>query len=157
MIDTTDKKIICIIQFNGNISYKDIGKKVGLSTSAVNERLKRLKSEGVIKKHVALINPVSLGLDVCAFVQVLIEAPETEEEFLNIMRQLDEVQECHCITGEYSYLLKVRTESTLKLEELLREKIKTIKGVVRTDTVIALTSPKEEVNIPIPTEENSSK
>ena len=69
--------------------------------------------------------------------------PDLESTFVEQMHHLPEVQECHCITGEFSYLLKVRVRDTAHLEAFLREKIKSLAGVARTQTMIALSTSKE--------------
>jgi Lrp/AsnC family leucine-responsive transcriptional regulator len=125
------------------MSYAALGDRVGLSISAVNERLKKLHARGVIGGCVALLAPRAVGLDVCAFVQVLIERPEHDEAFLAAIEEMPAVLECHHVTGDFSYLLKVRVPDTASLESFLSRQIKALGGVVRTQTVIALSSPKE--------------
>jgi Lrp/AsnC family leucine-responsive transcriptional regulator len=114
----------------------------------VSDRLRKLQAAGVIRGNVALLNPGAVGLDVCAFVQVLTDRPENEVGFLARVLEMPEVQECHHITGEFSYLLKLRTRTTAHLEALLQQ-IKPLPGVLRTSTVIVLSSPKETSVLPV--------
>ncbi|HET7095250.1 MAG TPA: Lrp/AsnC ligand binding domain-containing protein, partial [Thermomicrobiales bacterium] len=82
------------------------------------------------------------GIDVCAFVQVLLDRPDRDAAFIESLQELAAVQEAHHVTGPYSYLLKVRAADTARLEALLA-RIKGLPGVSHTETQIALSSPKE--------------
>ena len=151
-MDNKSLHIIDLLQHNGKLSYAEIGQKVDLSVTAVKERIKRLVSEGILKENVWLISPQALNLDICAFVQVLMPVPSEEENFVKQMRLVPEVLECHSITGDYSYLLKIRVPNTMRLEELMSEKITSLNGVVKTNSIITLTSFKEVTQIKIPYE-----
>jgi Lrp/AsnC family leucine-responsive transcriptional regulator len=143
LMDNADWQLLQLVQENGKMSYADLGQRVGLSVSAVNERLKKLQAAGLIRGYVALLDPQPLGLGVCAFVQVSVNRPADEASFLRQIATLTEVQECHHITGDFSYLLKVRVCSTADLEALIKNKLKTLHGIVRTHTLIALSTFKE--------------
>ena len=160
-MDHIDLKLLTHLQRNAKLSYAELGRRVGLGVSTVNERLKKLQARGIIREYVAVVNPKALGLDICAFVQVLMAEPDLESAFVEQMHQLPEVQECHCITGGFSYLLKVRVRDTTHLEAFLREKIKSLAGVARTQTVIALSTSKETLALGVsvgsaPNEKNDS-
>ena len=105
-MDQIDLKLLGHLQRNAKLSYAELGRRVGLVVSTVNERLKKLQARGIIRAYVAVVNPKALGLDICAFVQVLMAEPDLESAFVAQMDELPEVQECHCITGAFSYLLK---------------------------------------------------
>ena len=151
-MDQTDLNLLTHLQRNAKLSYAELGRRVGLVVSTVNERLKKLQARGVIRAYAAVVNPKALGLDICAFVQVLMTEPDMESVFVSQMQDLPEVQECHCITGEFSYLLKVRVRDTAHLEAFLREKIKSLAGVARTQTMIALSTSKETLALGIVTD-----
>lgn len=144
-MNTKDTQIIQLLQSDGKLSYAQIGEEVNLSITAVKERINKLVKANVLKQNVYIPNPDLLGFDICAFVQVLMPIPTEETNFIEKINAVKEVQECHFITGEYSYLLKIRVQNTKILEQVLGEKIKTIKGVVRTNTIIALTTTKESL------------
>ncbi len=148
-MNSKDLDIIRLLQQNGKLSYAEVGEHVGLSITAVKERIKRLVQTGVLKENVYIPNPDQIGLDICAFVQVLMPVPAEEDHFVAAINAVAEVQECHFITGEYSYLLKVRVKNTKALEQVMRERIKTIPGVVRTNTIMALTTTKETLRLSI--------
>ena len=160
-MDHIDLKLLGHLQRNAKLSYAELGRRVGLVVSTVNERLKKLQARGIIRAYVAVVSPKALGLDICAFVQVLMAEPDLESAFVEQMHELPEVQECHCITGEFSYLLKVRVRDTAHLEAFLREKIKSLAGVARTQTMIALSTSKETLALGVsvgsaPNEKNVS-
>ncbi len=142
-MDDADRNLLQLVQEDGKMVYADLGERVGLSVSAVNERLRKLQGAGLIRGYAALLDARALGLDVCAFVQVSIDRPKDEADFLRLIAVLPEVQECHHITGEFSYLLKVRVRTTADLETLIKSKIKAVSGIARTHTLIALSTAKE--------------
>jgi len=146
-LDTKDSQIIQLVQEDGKLSYSKIGEKVDLSITAVKERISKLVKTNVLKKNVYIPNPDQLGFGICAFVQVLMPIPSEEKNFIKRINTIDEIQECHFITGEYSYLLKIRVKDTKTLEKILGEGIKAINGVERTNTLIALTTSKETLKL----------
>lgn len=148
-MDDIDRKIIAYIQYDGRASYAEIGAVAGLSVSAVNERLKKLQASGVIAGWEARLAPKLVGLDVLAFVHVLLERPEHDAAFRAAMAGNAAVQECHHLTGEWSYLLKVRVADTAALERFLTAELKALPGVVRSHTAIALSSVKETAALPV--------
>lgn len=142
-MDEIDTKLIELIQIDCRSSYGELGASVGLSVSAVNERLKKLQAQGIIRGWRGVIDPKAIGLEVLAFIYVQLDRPNHEKDFKQFVQNVNEVEECHHVTGEWSYLMKVRTKTIAELENLISEKIKGAKGIVRTHTVIALSSPKE--------------
>lgn len=131
------------MQQNADLPYAELGSKVGLSASAINERLKRLKAGGQIRRVTAEIDPTAFGLDLLAFLLVRLDQAADEEQFRSAMLRSPDVLECHHITGSYSYLMKLRLRDTADLERFLTADVKSISGVVATETIIALSSPKE--------------
>jgi len=146
-VDDIDRKIIGILQENALMTNAVIGEKIGLSPSAVNERIRKLKEREVIKRVSAFINANLIKKDLCAFIYVLIEKPEQSNEFLKNVITNSNILECHHVTGEYSYLLKVRVENTRALEELISKFLKSQKGVSKTLTQIVLSSAKDGATI----------
>ncbi len=143
MIDEIDRKLLELLQSDYRASYHELGAAVGLSISGVNARLKRLTAEGVLRGGGARVNPAAVDRDLCAFVQVLLDRPECDEPFIAAMRANPVVMECHHTTGEFSYLVKVRVAGTSQLEQFITRGVKSLPGVARTYTTIALSSPKE--------------
>lgn len=148
-LDDQDSRLLALVQENSRLSYAELGERVGLSASAVHDRLRKLVAQGVIRGFGARLDPAALGLGLCAFIQVLLERPEHDAPFVAAMAKLPEVQECHHVTGDYAYLLKVRTHGTRSLERLIADSIKSLPGVVRTLTLVALSTPKENAALAV--------
>ena len=142
-MDAIDRKILDCIQSDGSLTYAEIGAAVGLAASSVNDRLKRLRAKGVVRRMTAEIDPVAIDLKLLAFILVVVEDAAAEAEFRSTMKMAPEVLECHHVTGEFSYLLKLRLRDTAQLERFLMERLKAVKGIGRTQTLIALSSSKE--------------
>lgn len=100
-LDAKDRRILQLVQRDGASAQAEIAKKVGLSTAAVNERLRKLEASGVIRRWTALVRPEAVGASITAFVEVFIENPRFESAFLERVTRLNEVQECHHVTGEF--------------------------------------------------------
>lgn len=144
-MDPIDAKLLNLLQEDSSRSLAELGKRIDLSISAVNERLKKLRARGDIRAYVALINPLTVGYTMCAFVHVLVTGKRHEQAFIESVVKMPEIQECHRVTGEFPYLLKVWARDLEHLEHLLDREIKTKKGVVRTQASIVFSSPKDQV------------
>lgn len=132
-----------LVQEDCRLSHAELGARVGLSASAAHERLRKLQARGVIRGYGARVDPKAIGLGVCAFILVVVERPEQEPGFRQAVAALAEVQECHHAAGEFSYLLKVRVADTDGLERFIMKKLKVLAGVVRSQTMIVLSTQKE--------------
>ncbi|MDO8422024.1 MAG: Lrp/AsnC family transcriptional regulator [Parvibaculum sp.] len=148
-LDATDLAILEAIQRNGNLSHAEIARMVGLAVSSVHERIRKLVERGVITGWVARLAPGALGLDLLAFVYVLMDRPESAPAFIETANGIPEVQECHHIAGDWNFLLKIRVRNTAAFEVLLTNRLKTVPGVVRTQTVITLVSYKDTAALPV--------
>lgn len=142
MLDQIDLKILDILQDHGRSHLADIGKEVDLSSPAVMERVKKLEVHGVIKGYQAVLDAKKMGKDVTAFIGVSVAHQRYTDDFASRMVQQRDVLECHHVTGEESFLLKVKTANTESLEKLLGE-IRSLEGVTRTVTKVVLSTPKE--------------
>ena len=147
-LDDRDRHILALVQRDAKMPQAEIARRVGLSAAAVNERLKKLESGGVIRRFAALVDPQAVGTPITAFVEVFIEHPRFEPSFLKRVLEMDEIQECHHITGEFSLLLKVRVADMGALQRLLIDQLNAGEGVRQTRTVMALSTVKEESFIP---------
>ena len=148
MLDDIDNKILEIIQKQGRTRRNDLAERVGLSLPAVSERLRKLEEAGIIAGYFARLNHQLLGKDITAFVLATVDSSKHYNAFVDHIQTLDDILECHAITGEGTHLLKIRTENTASLEKLLA-KIQSWSGVVKTTTSIVLSSPKESTVIRI--------
>lgn len=147
-LDAKDRKILALVQRDGALAQSEIARRVGLSTPAVNERLKKLEQSGTIRRWAAIVDPEAVGMGIAAFVEVFIEHPRFEKAFLERVLKLDEVVEAHHITGEFSLLLKVRARDMAALKELLLNQLNAHEGVRQTRTVMVLSTSKEESFVP---------
>ncbi len=147
ILDPIDRKILALLQENAKIPQAKVARAVGLTAPSINERIRKLERAGYIRGYVAVLDPKRLGQDVTAFVEVFIEQPKFESGFIEAVSHLDEVLECHHITGEFSLLLKVRVADMAAFRRLLIEKLNTVRGVRQTRTLIVLATAKEQHRI----------
>ena len=143
-LDQRDHEILALIQRDAKMPQAEIGRRVGLATASVNERLRKLEQAGVIRRYGALVDPQAVGASVAAFVEVSIEHPRFEPAIVEHIRGLATVQECHHITGEFSLLLKVRVRDMAALRELLLNQLNAREGVRQTRTIMVLETVKED-------------
>lgn len=138
-MDSIDRKIVNLLAEDARRALADIGAVVGLSPSAVNERMRRLLASGAVRRFTVEADHRALGLDVLAFMWVAL-APEADEAaFRAFMAAHPAVAECHHVTGAWSYLVKVRMASLAGIEPFLAE-LKQHRFLGRSETVLALSS-----------------
>jgi Lrp/AsnC family leucine-responsive transcriptional regulator len=142
LLDNIDLKILSILQNNGRCHLAEIAKEVDLSSPAVMERVKKLETSGIIKGYQAVLDPKKVGKDVTAFVGVSVAHQKYIDGFAATMMRQSDVLECHHVTGEESFILKVKTTNTDSLEKLLGD-IRSLEGVTGTVTKMVLSSVKE--------------
>jgi Lrp/AsnC family transcriptional regulator, leucine-responsive regulatory protein len=147
-MDRIDHTLLEALQADARASLAELGKIIGLSISATNERIKKLVAGGAIRGWTIRLDARKLGYPVLAFVNVLIDRPENEPKFLEAIREIDAVQECHHVTGEWNYMLKVRARDPEDLENLIAHRIKAIRGVLRSYAMIALSTAKDREYVP---------
>ncbi|MEA2626205.1 MAG: Lrp/AsnC family transcriptional regulator, leucine-responsive regulatory protein [Candidatus Binatota bacterium] len=140
--DDIDLGILTMLQENCRTSLARIGEQVGLSPPSVNERIHKLEESGVLRGYHAAVDARLLGFDITAFIGVSINHPTLIQRFEAEVEAVDDVLECHHVTGSYSLLLKVKTENTSSLEQLI-SRIRSIEGVERTETMVVLSTHTE--------------
>lgn len=148
MLDPIDRAIIARLQVDGRMGIVELGQAVSLSTSAVNERVRKLAARGVIRATVALADPLALGLGIAAFVTVTLLPGADEAAFVAHVAGDDAVLEAHHVTGAANYLLKVRVGDVAGLEALLK-RLKATGTVARSETQLALSTVKETTALPV--------
>jgi Lrp/AsnC family leucine-responsive transcriptional regulator len=151
--DAIDLQIISSLQEHGRIPLTKLAEQVGLSAPSVIERVKKLEDGGMITGYHASIDARKLGKDVTAFIGVSIGHPRTIGLFEESVALMDDVLECHHVTGEHTVLLKVKTNNTASLEQLIRT-IRLIDGVTRTETMVVLSTHTERTQISVSNEES---
>jgi len=137
-MDITDVKILEILQLDGRVSMKELGKRVALTSPAVSERVKRLEENGVISGYKAIVNPHMLGLNVSVIIHVGLHV-SSHSVFLKFVNEKKSIVECHHVTGNDCMTIKAMVANTLELETLLDE----IQAIGSTRTEIILSTPLE--------------
>jgi Lrp/AsnC family leucine-responsive transcriptional regulator len=145
-LDDIDLRILELLQQDCRASLVRLGEQVGLSAPAVLERIKKLEAANVITGYSAMLDARRLGLDITAFIGVLIGHPNVIGDFERQVTALRDVLECHHVTGEYTLLLKVKTANTSSLERLISQ-IRSLAGVARTETMVVLSTHTERVQL----------
>ena len=144
--DATDQAILELLQENCKQPLAAIGEKVGLSAPAVLDRIHKLEEAGVICAYTAILDARRLGLDVTAFIGVSTERASDVRHIESAVVAMDEVLECHHVTGAHTLMLKVKTRSTETLEELI-DAVRSLDGVGRTETMVVLSTHMERARI----------
>ena len=144
-MDRFDAAILTVLAEDGRISITDLAKRIGLSKSPTQARLRRLEDSGVILGYRALLDPIRLGLDHVAFVEVRLE--DTREvalrAFNEAVSRVPEIEQAHMIAGNFDYLLKVRTRDMAAYRRFLGETVTTLPYVANTSTYVAMEAVKE--------------
>ena len=145
--DRFDRSILQVLAEDARISVADLARRIGLSKSPTQARLRRLEQTGVILGYRALLDPIRLGLDHVAFVEVrLSDTREAALRAFNAAVALQpEIEQAHMIAGNFDYLLKVRTHNMTAYRRFLGETISTLPHVANTSTYVAMEAVKETV------------
>jgi Lrp/AsnC family leucine-responsive transcriptional regulator len=141
VLDDRDLDIIAALQDDARATYADVAARVGLSASAVHERVRKLEHQGVIRGYRAVVDPEAIGLFVTALVAASPLDPRQPDDLPDRVREFPEVEDCFSVAGEANYILKVRAKTTGELEELIRRFRE--KAGVATNTTIVLSIPFE--------------
>lgn len=136
-LDEIDKKIIYMLMDNAKTSLSHISKSVGISTTAVHQRIKKLEQAGVIENSISFLNPRKLGFKVVSFIGVFMDQPSHFQELIKNLKDVNEIVEAHYTTGNYTVFLKVLCIDNDHLMQIL-SRIQKYKGVTRTETFISL-------------------
>jgi len=139
-IDSLDKKIINLLLENARIPYLEIARGCNVSGALIHQRMQRLEEAGLIRSSQLVLNPKALNLLTCAFIgiQVNLTSTRTHDEVFKKISAIDEIVECHHISGKYSLLVKVYTRDNEHLKNVIIEKIQSIKEITGTETLISL-------------------
>ena len=140
-IDKIDRKILQLLLRNARMPYLEIARECGISGAAIHQRIKKLEDMGVIQGSRLVVAPKSLGFDVCAFISIRVNDITRQQDTVEQLKHIPEIVECHYITGEYDYMLKVTTTNTHTLE-MIMNRIKSFNGIKRTQTNVILSSNK---------------
>jgi Lrp/AsnC family leucine-responsive transcriptional regulator len=140
-VEDIDRKIVALLAGDGRMSFTDLARETGLSVSAVHQRVRRLQKRGVIRGFAAVLDHEAVGLPLTAFVSIKPIDPSAPDDAPEKLTHLDEIEACHSVAGEESYILKVRVTSPSALEDLLQQ-IRAAANV-STRTTVVLSTPYE--------------
>ena len=151
-LDQIDHKILNILQKNGKITNAKLSENIGLSPAPTLERVKKLENSGIIKSYHAELNSEMLGLGVNTFVQVTLKGHNKAniETFLAAINIIDEVIECHHITGSGDFILRIIAKDIASYQLLMLEKVSDIEIVDSLQSMVILSTFKDSKSIPIP-------
>ena len=150
-LDKTDLQILKILQENGRITNLQLSAEIGLSPAPTLERVRKLENAGCIKSYHALVDEELLGLGIKTFIQIQLDfhKNDTIQTFVEEVKQIKEITECHHITGPCDFLLKVYVKDIKAYEKLIMEKISRISTVKSFQTMMILSTSKKEPAVPL--------
>lgn len=152
-LDNIDRKILEILQANGKITNAQLAKEIGLSPAPTLERVKKLERKGVISSYHAKLDHNMIGLGVSTFVLASLKSHSKKhlEHFVESIDRIDEIVECHHITGSGDFILKIVCKDIQAYQILMLEKVSDIEGVDNLQSMICMATYKDSKVMPIPT------
>ncbi len=149
LLDRIDRNILRELQRNGRLSYVELADKVGLSTSPCLERVKRLENGGWIEGYNAKLSASKLEAALLVFVEIRLhyKTGDVFKEFRESVTKWPEIQECHLVSGDFDYLLKVRIADMVAYRDLLGQIVSELPGVRDTRTLVAMETVKESSEV----------
>ena len=150
-IDSTDRRVLVILQRQGRMSNADMAERVNLSASACHRRTQRLEAEGYIKDYVALLDPRKLQKPTTVFVEITLsgQADEILDSFEKAVARVPDVLECHLMAGSADYLLKVVADSTEDYGRIHRQSLARLPGVAQMQSLFALRTVFKTTALPL--------
>lgn len=147
-----DRHILRELQKDGRITFAELARRVGLTTSPCLERVRRLEAEGIISGYTALLNADLLQAELVVFVQIRLSRTSQDifEQFKRAAVELEEVQECYLVSGNFDYLIKARVHDMNAYRQFLGETLLTLPGVQESTSYVVMEQVKETLNIPVP-------
>lgn len=147
-----DRKILRILQEDGRISYAELARRVGLTTTPCTERVRKLEKQGIIQSYQAVLDPSYLDAALVVFVQICLtrNSPADFNEFRIAAKKLDQIQECYLVSGNFDYLLKARVANMAAYREFLGDTLLTLPGVDSSTSIVVMETVQETLSIPVP-------
>ncbi len=144
-LDKIDTQILAILQKNSNRTTKSIANELGMSTSPIFERIKKLENEGYIEKYVAILNNKKIGLKLTVFIGITLQGHTRSflEKFVREIKNFPEVVECHRVSGNFDYLLKLVVEDIEAYETFIISKLTLLPYLGNVQSLITLSTGKE--------------
>lgn len=152
MLNNVDRKILAALQKNGRLSFTELGKQVGLTTTPCIERVRKLERDGFIRGYSAILDARKLQLELVVFVQVRLNRThkKTFEEFRRQVQDLPEVQECYLVTGSFDFLVKARVRDMSAYRDFLESSLLNLPGVQESTSIAAMETVKETLSVHLP-------
>jgi Lrp/AsnC family leucine-responsive transcriptional regulator len=150
-LNRIDRNILRELQRDGRLSYAELARRVGLTTTPCMERVKRMERDGIIRGYTALIEPRAVDAGLVVFVQIRLSRTSQEifEQFRNACVALDEVQECYLVAGNFDYLIKARVADMDAYRKFLGETLLTLPGVQESTSYPVMELVKETMTISV--------
>lgn len=150
-LDAIDLQILHLLQQNGRMTQVEIAKAVELTPASVLPRIRRLEESGLIKDYHARLDRQMMGFGLMVFVQVQLALHQDRaiEHFRRAVKAMDEVLECHHVSGDFDYLLKVTVKNMSAYEKFVREKLSAVRGVGKIQSCFVMNTAKETTVLPI--------
>lgn len=148
MLDSSDIKILNILQKEGRKKRIELAEAIGISLPSLSERLNKLEDAGIIKGYYARLDKKAFGFDITAFIIVVMDSSKNYPHFSDLVKKTPEIVECHAILGEGSHIMKTIVKDNSSLEALL-SKVQSWPGVQRTITSYVLSTVKETTSLNI--------
>ena len=144
-LDKVDTQLLSILQKDSNRTTKSIAKELGMTTSPIFERIKKLEKEGYIKKYVAVLNNKKIGLKLTVFIGITLQGHTRSylEKFVTEINNFPEVVECHRVSGNFDYLLKLIVEDIEAYETFIISKLTLLPYLGNVQSLIGLSTSKE--------------
>ncbi|MBP7958996.1 MAG: Lrp/AsnC ligand binding domain-containing protein [Thiopseudomonas sp.] len=151
-LDRIDRQILRELQAEGRLALTELGERVGLSTTACTERVRRLEQDGVIMGYSARLNPAHLEAGLLVFVELNLSYKSADifEEFRRAVLKLPHVLECHLVSGDFDYLIKARISEMASYRKLLGDILLTLPHVRDSKSYIVMEEVKESMQLPVP-------
>lgn len=148
-MESTDQHILALLARDGRMSYTDIGRATGLSTSAAQQRVRRLEQRGLVEGYTARISPAALGRNLTAFIALHPNDPVHDEEVPAIVSQFPEIASCYSVAGDASYLIEVQVSTPAELDALL-SRLRSMANVSTVTTVVLTTMFRDRPPLNVP-------
>lgn len=150
-LDRIDLKILRTLQENARISYVDLAQTVGLSTTPCMDRVKRLEQSGLIQGYQAILSPEALGLGLLVFIEITLsnQSAEAFDEFRKAVDGLSYVQECHLVSGQSDYLVKIRLTDLPSYRKYLGDLLLALPHVRESKSYIVMEEAKQTSALPL--------
>ena len=151
MLNKLDQKILQTLQQDGRISFTELGKQVGLTTTPCIERVRKLEREGYIQGYTALLDAQRLGAGLVVFVQLRLNrtSKKSFEDFRHAINKLVEVQECYLVTGSFDFMVKARVRDMDAYRDFLEDSLLNLPGVQESTSIAVMETVKETLKISV--------